>query len=139
MKMETDTGEGGQFRFKVNGRTVMELTEEGIFYKGEQVADEHLSKAFKELVAELEQVKTADDVLFRLKGGDAKVRHLERVVRDLEVQNSRQALELAAKNLEIKSLKSASNPSVTVSSTSGTKAWHQPIDALRNIAYGSTT
>lgn len=139
MKMETDTGEGGQFRFKVNGRTVMELTEEGIFYKGEQVADEHLSKAFKELVAELEQVKTADDVLFRLKGGDAKVRHLERVVRDLEVQNSRQALELAAKNLEIKSLKSASNPSVTVSSTSGTTAWHKPIDALRNIAYGSTT
>lgn len=136
MKMETDTGEGGQFRFKINGRTVMELTEEGIFYKGEQVADEHLSKAFKELVAELEQVKTADDVLFRLKGGDAKVRHLERVVRDLEVQNSRQALEIATKNLEIKSLKSASNPSVTVTSTSGTTAWHQPIDALRNIAYG---
>ena len=139
MKMETDTGEGGQFRFKVNGRTVMELTEEGIFYKGEQVADEHLSKAFKELIAELEQVKTADDVLFRLKGGDAKVRHLERVVRDLEVQNSRQALELAAKNLEIKSLKSASNPSVTVSSTSGTTAWHHPVEALRNIACGSTT
>lgn len=139
MKMETDTGEGGQFRFKINARTVMELTEEGIFYKGDQVADEHLSKALKELVQEMQQTKTADDVLFALKGGEAKVRHLERVVRDLEVQNSRQALELAAKNIEIKELKSTSKPSVTVSSTSGTTAWHQPIDALRNIAYGGTT
>lgn len=139
MKMETDTGEGGQFRFKINARTVMEITEEGIFYKGEQVAGEYLSKAFKELVEEMEQVKTADDVLFRLKGGDAKVRNLERIVRDLEVQNSRQALELAAKNIEIKELKSTSKPSVSVSSTTGTTAWHQPIDALRNIAYGSTT
>ena len=129
--LANDVGEGGTIRFKANGRTLLEITEEAIYYKGIPVALDDVAKAFKEMVEQMEDIRTADEVLFRLKGLDAKLKDKEREIRELQVANSKQSLEIAAYGLQIKELRNANSQRTTVTTSGGTAQWHH---ALANSA-----
>ena len=117
-------GSGGSLRFKVENRTVLEVTEDWISFKGEVLSDAaHVAKAFVEFIEQMKMHSTASEVLFVLEGHKERLSTMERRVRDLEVKIAAKELEIMAQEQVIKSLKN-SDHGITVSGTGASTSWH---------------
>lgn len=118
--------EGGSVRFKVGGRTLLEISENWISYRGEILegcAD--AARALMEFIDTMKTQRTAAEVLFVLEGHKEKMQSMERRVRELEVINMKKDLELLAQQQEITSLKNQMvGVTVTSSGTTTATSWH---------------
>lgn len=117
---------GGSVRFKVGGRTLLEVTENWISYRGALFEDRSdVAKVFLEFLDTMKTQRDASEVLFVLEGNKEKMVTLERRVRELEVINMKKDLELLAQQQEITSLKNQSvGVTVTSSGTTTATSWH---------------
>ena len=123
---EFNLDSGGAIRFKVGGRTLLEVSESWVSYRGALLEDcADVAKAFLEFIETMKTRQTAGEVLFALEGHKEKMQGLERRVRELEVINMKQDLELLAQQQEITSLKNQSvGVTVTSSGTTTATSWH---------------
>lgn len=123
---EFNLDSGGSIRFKVGGRTLLEVSESWVSYRGALLEDcADVAKAFLEFIETMKTRQTAGEVLFALEGHKEKMQGLERRVRELEVINMKQDLELLAQQQEITSLKNQSvGVTVTSSGTATATSWH---------------
>lgn len=123
---EFNLDNGGSIRFKVGGRTLLEVSESWVSYRGALLEDcADVAKAFLEFIETMKTRQTAGEVLFALEGHKEKMQGLERRVRELEVINMKQDLELLAQQQEITSLKNQSvGVTVTSSGTTTATSWH---------------
>lgn len=123
---EFNLDSGGSIRFKVGGRTLLEVSESWVSYRGALLEDcADVAKAFLEFIETMKTRQTAGEVLLVLEGHKEKMQSLERRVRELEVINMKQDLELLAQQQEITSLKNQSvGVTVTSSGTTTATSWH---------------
>lgn len=123
---EFNLDSGGSIRFKVGGRTLLEVSESWVSYRGALLEDcADVAKAFLEFIETMKTHQTAGEVLFVLEGHKEKMQSLERRARELEVINMKQDLELLAQQQEITSLKNQSvGVTVTSSGTTTATSWH---------------
>jgi hypothetical protein len=123
---EFDLDAGGSVRFKVDGRTLLEITEDWVSYRGALLNDcKDVARTLIEFIGTMKTQRTASEVLFVLEGHKEKMQSMERRVRELEVINMKKDLELLAQQQEITSLKNQMvGVTVTSSGTTTATSWH---------------
>ena len=119
---EFNLSDDGSIRFKIDGRTLLEVSDRFVSYKGEVLIDDKdIAKSFMEFIETMKERRTANEVLFALEGNKEKVSTLERRIRELEVVNMKKGLEILAAEKELSILR-GKHVSVSLKTTGTTDA-----------------